>query len=167
MTYGMQPFLPGWKLLLPAGAVPTPGARQAFEAYEEKKAFGAVELRAWPCDTPRHFGPVGQEGRAVGGPVAVREEVFQALGGLCRALPDEAAMQDLSARLRAAGVKMGYCPSAVVECPVPQDSLDAYCRKMAGEYLLRMRWGNAAQRRAGICAYCARRAISQGCAGRC
>ena len=148
MTYGMQPCLPGWKLLLPAGAVPTPGARQAFEAYEEKKAFGAVELRAWPCDTPRHFGPVGQEGRAVGGPVAVREEVFQALGGLCRALPDEAAMQDLSARLRAAGVKMGYCPSAVVECPVPQDSLDAYCRKMAGEYLLRMRWGNAAQRRA-------------------
>ena len=159
MTYGMQPFLPGWKLLLPAGAVPTPGARQAFEAYEEKKAFGAGELRAWPCDTPRHFGPVGQEGRALGGPVAVREEVFQALGGLCRALPDEAAMQDLSARLRAAGVKMGYCPSAVVECPVPRGNTCCAC----GVAMPR----SGARHGAGICAYCARRAISQGCAGRC
>lgn len=84
MTYGMQPFLPGWKLLLPAGAVPAPGARQAFEAYEEKKAFGAVELRAWPCDTPRHFGPVGQEGRAVGGP---RGRAGGGFSGAGRAVP--------------------------------------------------------------------------------
>ncbi len=148
MAYEIRVFVPGWKLLLPTGAVPSACAQQAFEAYENLNAFDAIELCTWPCGTQRHFDPVSQCGQAVGGPVAIREAVFHAVGGLCHSLPDEAAMMDLSAGLRAAGYRMGYCPFAKVECPVEQDGLAAYCRKAMGEYLLRRRWGNAAQRRA-------------------
>ncbi len=94
MAYEIRVFVPGWKLLLPTGAVPSACAQQAFEAYENLNAFDAIELCTWPCGTQRHFDPVSQCGQAVGGPVAIREAVFHAVGGLCHSLPDEAAMMD-------------------------------------------------------------------------
>lgn len=156
MAYEVRPFIPGWSLLLPSGAVPAQSAQRAFEIYAKSVSFDAVELRSWPCDTPRHFDAVEQCGQAVGGAVAVRQHVLQNIGGPCPALPDEAAMQDFSARLRVTGCKMGYCPSVKVEFSaqeLPESSLAGYCRNVAGEYLMRKRWGNGAQRRAALRQY--------------
>ena len=58
MAYEIRVFVPGWKLLLPTGAVPSACAQQAFEAYENLNASDPIELCTSPWVKKSHFYPV-------------------------------------------------------------------------------------------------------------
>lgn len=118
-------------------------------AWAREHGFAALELRALPCDTPRHFDPVTQTGQAVGGPaVLLRTDLWQVFAGLLRGLAPDAQMRLLSALLRAGGHKMGYCPFFAARAPQRQDTLETYLASLQSEYLLACRLGSAPRRKA-------------------
>lgn len=117
--------------------------------YAAKHPFAALELRGIPYDTTRHFDPVTQEGEEVGGPaVLVSLAALKQVGEPDPTLPGWAQMKELSARLRAAGLSMGYCPFVSAPSLPVEDTLAGYLEQLEGAYLLACKYGTAAERAA-------------------
>ncbi len=92
---------------------------------EADEGFAAFELRQFPYEHPKFYNPITLEVTyASGACFVLRRDVFEALGGFDESLFMYAEDVDLSWRVRLAGHRIRYVPSAIIQ---------HYAYKTAGE----------------------------------
>lgn len=108
-------------------------------------ALAEPAWRAHRADRPGYRGALALTRRvgALGGDcLAIRRSLFLQIGGVDAALPDAAAVLDLSFRIRAAGLALVFSPFARLRDP----SAGLTGHDMASANLLRQRWGAMVER---------------------
>lgn len=137
-----------WLLLLNPDSALLPGALHALLAQASEDApAAAFECRQQPYEHPKNYHPLTLETEwCSGAALLLRRCAFEAVGGFDEQLFLYGEDVDLSWRLRAAGWKLRYLPSARVVHDSYRHAGEVKPAQVAGgtlaNLLLRMRYGN-------------------------